>query len=143
MKFYETTTKYNCGIDLHTRQMYMCVMDQRGKKLVHTNITGNDFDYFLEKAKPYRDDLTVVCECTFNWPWLASNMTEFWNRWHMTLSGWCRAYVYMPMIGLTRKPFLAIFATFMVMGLWHAGNLHWVGWGLYQASGSVGSGHLR
>ncbi len=71
----------------------------------------------------------------FNWPWLAPNMTEFWQRWHMTLSGWCRAYVYMPMIGLTRKPFLAIFATFMVMGLWHAGNLHWVGWGLYQAGG--------
>ena len=42
MKFYETTTEYNCGIDLHSRQMYICVMNQRGKKLVHTNITGND-----------------------------------------------------------------------------------------------------
>ncbi len=76
MKFYETTTKYNCGIDLHTRQMYMCIMDQRGKKLVHTNITGNDFAYFLEKAKPYRDEMTVVCECTFNWPWLADACCE-------------------------------------------------------------------
>lgn len=71
MKFYQTTTEYSCGIDLHTRQMYMCVMDQRGKKLIHTNIRGNDFAYFLEQVKPYRGDLTVVCECTFNWPWLA------------------------------------------------------------------------
>jgi len=44
------------------------VMDQKGHKLVHTNITGNDFAYFLERVKPYRNDLTVVCECTFNWP---------------------------------------------------------------------------
>ena len=71
MKFYESTTEYNCGIDLHSRQMYMCVMDRQGHKLVHSNITGNDFGYFLERVKPYRDDLTVVCECTFNWPWLA------------------------------------------------------------------------
>ena len=68
MKFYESTTEYSCGIDLHSRQMYMCVMDQKGHKLVHTNIKGDDFGYFLERAKPYRDRMTVVCECTFKWP---------------------------------------------------------------------------
>ncbi len=71
MKFYKTTTEYNCGIDLHSRQMYMCLMDSEGNKLVHTNIIGNDFSYFLSKIKPYRHDLTVCCECTFNWYWLA------------------------------------------------------------------------
>lgn len=71
MKFYRTTTEYNCGIDLHSRQMYMCLMDKEGNKLVHTNIQGNDWDYFLSRIKPYRDDLTVCCECTFNWYWLA------------------------------------------------------------------------
>ena len=67
MKFYRTTTEYNCGIDLHSRQMYMCLMDHEGNKLVHTNVTGNDWDYFLSRIKPYREDLTVCCECTFNW----------------------------------------------------------------------------
>ena len=38
MKYYISTTKFNCGIDLHARQMYVCLMDQQGKKLVHTNI---------------------------------------------------------------------------------------------------------
>ncbi|MCO5045870.1 MAG: hypothetical protein M9935_11470, partial [Kiritimatiellae bacterium] len=71
MKYYTTTTEYNCGIDLHARQMYACVMDRQGKVLLHCNIEGNDFDYFLKRVAPWRHDLTVVCECTFNWYWLA------------------------------------------------------------------------
>lgn len=71
MKYYTTTTEFNCGIDLHSRQMYICVMDRTGKKLVHTNITDNDFEYFLKLVAPYRHDLTVCCECIFNWYWLA------------------------------------------------------------------------
>lgn len=71
MKYYTTTTEYNCGIDLHARQMYVCVMDRQGKILLHTNIEGNDFAYFLKRVAPYLHDLTVACECTFNWYWLA------------------------------------------------------------------------
>ena len=51
-------------------------MDRQGKKSVHTNIQGNDFDYFLKRVEPYRHDLTVVCECTFNWYWLADACFE-------------------------------------------------------------------
>lgn len=71
MNYYTTTTEYNCGIDLHARQMYICLMDRQGKILVHVNVRNNDFGYFLKKVAPYRHDLTVVCECTFNWYWLA------------------------------------------------------------------------
>ena len=71
MKYYKSTTKYNCGIDLHTKQMYICVMDREGNKLVHKNIKGNDFAYFLKLVEPYRHDLTVVSECCYNWYWLA------------------------------------------------------------------------
>jgi len=45
MKYYTSTTQFNCGIDLHARQMYVCLMDRDGKKLVHTNIRNNDFAY--------------------------------------------------------------------------------------------------
>ena len=48
MKYYTSTTEYNCGIDLHARQMYVCVMDRQGKKLVHTNVRDNDFSFFLK-----------------------------------------------------------------------------------------------
>jgi transposase len=71
MKYYTSTTEFNCGIDLHARQMYICVMDRSGKKLVHTNIRNNDFEYFLKLVAPYRHDLTVCAECMFGWYWLA------------------------------------------------------------------------
>ena len=76
MKYYTSTTEFNCGIDLHAREMYVCVMDRQGAKLVHTNIVGNDFAFFLKKIEPYRHSLTVVCECTFNWYWLADACFE-------------------------------------------------------------------
>lgn len=71
MKYYISTTEFNCGIDLHGREMYICLVDREGNKLVHTNIKGNDFNFFLKKVAPYRQSLTVCCECTFNWYWLA------------------------------------------------------------------------
>jgi transposase len=71
MKYYTSTTQFNCGIDLHARQMYVCLMDRDGKKLVHTNIKNNDFDYFLKLVAPYKHDLTVCAECMFGWYWLA------------------------------------------------------------------------
>jgi alginate O-acetyltransferase complex protein AlgI len=71
----------------------------------------------------------------FRWPVFASNIGDFWKRWHMTLAGWCQAYVYMPVIGLTRRPYVAVYATFITMGLWHAGTLGWILWGAYHATG--------
>lgn len=71
MKFYQTSTQFNCGIDLHARSMYVCLMDREGKILLHTNIRHNDFDYFLKLVAPYRHDLTVCAECMFGWYWLA------------------------------------------------------------------------
>jgi transposase len=71
MKYYSSTTQFNCGIDLHAHQMYVCLMDRDGKKLVHTNIRHNDFAFFLKLVAPYRHDLTVCAECMFGWYWLA------------------------------------------------------------------------
>ena len=43
MKYYTSTTEFNCGIDLHARQMYVCVMDRQGKKQGHCNVQDNDW----------------------------------------------------------------------------------------------------
>jgi len=51
-------------------------MDKEGTKLVHKNIRNNDFEYFLKLAEPYKHDLTVACECIFNWYWLADACAE-------------------------------------------------------------------
>jgi alginate O-acetyltransferase complex protein AlgI len=69
----------------------------------------------------------------FNWPILAPNPANYWKRWHISLSNWCQSYVYLPVIGLTRNPYMAVFAAFISIGLWHAGNWNWVAWGLYHA----------
>lgn len=71
MRFYTSTTQYHCGIDLHPGQMYVCVMDRQGNKLLHMNIRNNDFEFFLKKIAPWRHDITVCCECLFCWYWLA------------------------------------------------------------------------
>lgn len=71
----------------------------------------------------------------FDWPILAPDIRLFWSRWHMTLTGWCQAYVFMPVLGLTRRLTPAVFAGFLAIGVWHAGTWCWVSWGLYHATG--------
>jgi alginate O-acetyltransferase complex protein AlgI len=71
----------------------------------------------------------------FNFPILAPNIGIFWERWHMTLGRWCKTYIYMPTLGLTRSPYLATFSTMLIIGLWHMGSFNWICWGLYHAGG--------
>jgi alginate O-acetyltransferase complex protein AlgI len=71
----------------------------------------------------------------FNWPILAKNISIFWKRWHMTLASWCQRYIYLPVIGLTRNPYVATYLTFCAIGLWHSGSMGWLLWGLYHATG--------
>lgn len=71
----------------------------------------------------------------FNWPLLATDLGVFWKRWHMTLANWCQTYVYLPLIGLTRNPYIASYASFMIMGLWHSGSVGWLMWGVWHATG--------
>jgi len=76
MRLYQTATEFNCGVDLHARQMYVCVVDKEGKVLVHRNIKDNDFEFFLKLVGPYRHSLTVCSECCFCWYWLADACEE-------------------------------------------------------------------
>ena len=71
----------------------------------------------------------------FNFPFIANSISDYWKRWHISLSTWCQTYVYMPVIGLTRNPYLAAYACFIVMGLWHAGTFGRICWGAYHATG--------
>jgi transposase len=70
MRFYTRQHKHYCGIDLHARTMYLCVLDQAGEVLLDQNIRC-DPRIFLRTIAPYRDDLVVAVECIFTWYWLA------------------------------------------------------------------------
>lgn len=67
----------------------------------------------------------------FKNPYLAVSMTDFWRRWHMTLSSWFRDYVYIPLGGNRSHHFRNLFLVWMLTGLWHGANWNYVLWGLY------------
>lgn len=72
----------------------------------------------------------------FRHPYCAGSVSEFWRRWHMTLSGWFRDYVYIPLGGnrVTRpRWFLNILVVWMLTGLWHGASWNFVLWGLVFA----------
>jgi transposase len=70
MRFYTTPHRYYCGIDLHARRMYICVLDAEGQIRVHRNGPATP-EHFLTTIAPYREGLVVGVECIFTWYWLA------------------------------------------------------------------------
>ena len=70
----------------------------------------------------------------FNYPYIAKNITEFWRRWHMTLSGWFKDYLYIPLGGnrvKVKRHILNLFLVWFLTGLWHGASWNFVLWGLY------------
>lgn len=70
MEFYTKSHSYSCGIDLHAKSMYLCILDGDGKKVLHRNIRTQG-EYFLKLIEPFRTDIVVAAECVFSWYWIA------------------------------------------------------------------------
>ena len=70
MRFYNRPHTYYCGIDLHVKTMWVCILDGAGQVLVHRNVPSTPAA-FLEIVAPYRTGLVVAAECMFTWYWLA------------------------------------------------------------------------
>ena len=70
----------------------------------------------------------------FNYPLIASSITDFWRRWHMSLSSWFRDYVYIPLGGnrVSKLKFIRnIFVVWFLTGFWHGASWNFIVWGLY------------
>ena len=70
----------------------------------------------------------------FNYPYLSRSVAEFWRRWHMTLGGWFRDYVYIPLGGSrtsTIKWVRNVLIVWMLTGIWHGASWNFLLWGLY------------
>src|SRR5574341_2517793 len=70
MRFYSKQHLYYCGIDLHARTMFLCILNQEGEIVLHRNMPSAP-EFFLKAIAPYRDDVAVAVECIFTWYWLA------------------------------------------------------------------------
>lgn len=81
----------------------------------------------------------------FNRPYLAQSITEFWKRWHISLTRWLTDYVYIPLGGSRcskLKTYRNIIVTFLVSGLWHGAAWNFVVWGLIHGAIQVVEKHL-
>ena len=70
MRFYNQSYRFYCGVDLHARTMYLCILDNAGQVVFDKNLTAEP-DAFLQAVAPFRDGLVVGVECLFCWYWLA------------------------------------------------------------------------
>ncbi len=70
MRFYSGQHRFYCGVDLHARSMYVCIINRDGDTLVHRNLP-TDRNMFLKVIEPYREDIVVAVECVFLWYWVA------------------------------------------------------------------------
>jgi alginate O-acetyltransferase complex protein AlgI len=96
----------------------------------------------------------VSIPTNFNYPYLAGSFKDFWKRWHISLSGWIRDYLYLPLIGqkvmlsngqtgignilssdksISVKKNYALIVTWAIMGLWHGAGWNFLFWGVYHA----------
>ena len=70
MRFYNSQHQFYAGIDLHARKMYICIIDNQGKKIFHKNMDADPL-HLLQALEPYKPNVIVGVECVFTWYWMA------------------------------------------------------------------------
>lgn len=95
-----------------------------------------DFSGYTDIARGTARTMGFRLMENFNLPYTANSVSEFWRRWHISLSSWLRDYVYIPLggnkLGFWRKQ-LNLVITFLLSGLWHGANYTFLVWGLLHA----------
>ncbi len=97
-----------------------------------------DFSAYSDMARAIAGFVGVEIPENFMYPYKATNITDFWRRWHLSLSGWLRDYIYTPVMFAFKKYkegaiVLAIVITFFICGVWHGPKMTFVIFGLLQA----------
>ena len=96
-----------------------------------------DFDAYSNIAIGLAKMLGINICRNFNVPYLSRNLSEFWRRWHISLSSWFRDYVYIPLGGNRKHQYLNILIVFILSGIWHGNTLNFVLWGSLHGLGQI------
>jgi len=94
-----------------------------------------DFSGYTDMATGLGQMFGFTLPENFNHPYLADSVSDFFRRWHMTLTGFFREYVYIPLGGNRNGAVMTVINTlivFILTGLWHGGKLTYIVWGLYN-----------
>ena len=92
-----------------------------------------DFSGYSDMAIGVSKIIGIELPRNFNLPYLAYNVTEFWKRWHITLSSWLQEYVYISLGGNRKgknRTYINLLLTMLIGGLWHGANWTYIFWGL-------------
>ena len=95
-----------------------------------------DFSGYSDMAIGLARVFGLTFDENFNFPYISKSITEFWRRWHITLSAWFRDYVYIPLGGnrcSKRRHILNLLIVWGLTGFWHGASWNFVLWGLYFA----------
>ena len=99
-----------------------------------------DFSGYTDIARGVARCMGFRLSLNFRRPYLSQSPTEFWHRWHITLSTWFRDYVFIPLGGSRKGPKRVaanLFATFLLSGLWHGASLNFLLWGAFHGAALV------
>ncbi len=99
-----------------------------------------DFSGYSNIARGLAKCMGFDLMVNFDIPYAASNLRDFWRRWHISLSTWLRDYLYIPLGGSRRGPRrtrIHLMITMLLGGLWHGAAWHFVAWGLWHGAGLV------
>lgn len=95
-----------------------------------------DFSGYSDMAIGLGKMLGFEFKENFNYPYISKSITDFWRRWHISLSSWFRDYLYIPLGGNRKgkwKWMRNIFIVWAATGIWHGASLNFLWWGLYYA----------
>ncbi len=99
-----------------------------------------DFSAYTDMALAASLLFNIRLPFNFNSPYKATDITDFWRRWHMTLSRFLRDYIYIPLGGNRRgnfKTYVNLMATFLIGGLWHGAGWTFILWGFLHGAAAV------
>ncbi len=99
-----------------------------------------DFSGYCDMATGIGKMFNIDIPMNFNSPYKAVSITDFWKRWHITLTRFLRTYVYFPLGGNrkgTARTYLNLFLVFFISGLWHGANYTFIAWGMLHGIAMV------
>lgn len=134
-------------IALYVNYVYGNVEEQYGIALLLATILYSfqiycDFSGYSDMAIGIAKYMGFDVGKNFDHPYLSKSVSEFWHRWHISLSSWLRDYIYIPLGGsrvITPRIYINLLLTFLVSGIWHGSSWNFIIWGLlhglYQCIG--------
>jgi alginate O-acetyltransferase complex protein AlgI len=99
-----------------------------------------DFSGYSDMALGSAKMLGFELPANFRMPYVSTSVTEFWRRWHISLSSWLRDYLYIPLGGNRKgvaRTYINLFITMALGGLWHGASWHFLTWGVLHGLGLI------